>query len=281
MHFTPSLLNVLGDCDLCFWLMMRPAYKDRVPRPRGPFPTLPSGIDRRIKERYDEARAKGILPPELSSLRGAKLYNNLTLLREWQNNRKGLRIDQPDGTSIKGALDDLLVNAQGYRIPVDGKTRGFPPKEHHDDYYKNQLGVYNLLLDAMGHETTGRGILVYYWPISVVGRYIAETVGQHAHYLKSGELLNLCVKSIDDGTHKDLEQLPEDIPAVGYVFAYEMHEVEVSLDETNALIERAKSVATKKHAPSPSDDCEYCQYASSRTILIANHQPDEASDDQE
>lgn len=244
--------------------MMRPEFKDRIPRPRGIFPTLPSGIDRRMKERFDSHRRKGTLPPELQQFKGAELFANESLLREWQNNRKGLRYESPNGNTVAGALDDLLIDADGRRIPVDGKSRGFPPKSEHLKLYKPQLGIYNFLLHQNGHEIANKGILVYYWPIDVSERVLIEQVSTHdARMLNGSAALNLDVLEFDAECRADQEPKSRQT-CMGLVFAYEVHVVEVSIKETMALLKRANTIARAKNPPEANNDCEHCDFARRR-----------------
>jgi len=53
-HLSPSRLNLFRECERCFWLR---SNKD-VKRPSGPFPSLPSGMDRIIKQHFDRHRSE-------------------------------------------------------------------------------------------------------------------------------------------------------------------------------------------------------------------------------
>mgnify|MGYP001603839858 CR=1 FL=1 len=73
--FSPSTLNLLKDCPKCFWLQ----FKKDIKRPVSIFPSLPSGIDKTLKEYFDLFLQKNELPPELKSLE----YNTVdSLLNE-------------------------------------------------------------------------------------------------------------------------------------------------------------------------------------------------------
>lgn len=48
-----SRLNLFLECRRCFWL----EHRAGIARPKTPFPTLPSGIDLVLKQRYDRYRA--------------------------------------------------------------------------------------------------------------------------------------------------------------------------------------------------------------------------------
>ncbi len=49
------------DCPRCFWLQI--VKKER--RPPTPFPSLPNGMDKILKEHFDRFMEAGKLPPEL------------------------------------------------------------------------------------------------------------------------------------------------------------------------------------------------------------------------
>ena len=86
-------------------------------------------MDRILKEHFDSFIGKG-LPPELSSLNGsAKLFDDLKLLNEWRNFRKGICWKDEKGNTFLGAIDTLLLNGEKL-IVLDFKTRGFPVKEN-------------------------------------------------------------------------------------------------------------------------------------------------------
>ena len=98
--FSPSSLSLLKDCPRCFWLHFNKGIK----RPDSIFPSLPSGMDRILKEHFDAFMKKGALPPELQALNGeVKLF------------------DDENGNLIRGAIDNLLVKAKKL-IVLDYKT---------------------------------------------------------------------------------------------------------------------------------------------------------------
>jgi len=108
--FSPSSLSLLKECPRCFWL----AFNKDVKRPAGIFPSLPSGMDKILKIHFDAFMKKGLLPPELSSLKGISLFDDKALLDEWRNNFKGVRWTDSSGNLIHGAVDNILV--KGYNF---------------------------------------------------------------------------------------------------------------------------------------------------------------------
>lgn len=154
---SPSTLNLYVDCPTCFWGNMHGQK-----RPSGPFPSLPSGMDKIIKRRFDDYRKRAEMPEELSDLGGVALFNH-EKLTEWQNQRKGLKWTNEKGHVLGGALDDILQTAAGELVVLDYKTRGFPLKQT-PDYYTLQLECYTLLLRKEGFQTTNDAYLLFYYP---------------------------------------------------------------------------------------------------------------------
>jgi len=133
-------------------------------RPSGIFPSLPSGMDKILKEHFDKYVGKG-LPPSLKSLKGVKLFDDMAKLNLWRNNRKGLEWTR-NGNTLRGAIDNLLVSHDKL-IVLDYKTRGFPLKEDTAAHYQNQIDIYNLLLRKNGYKTLSYSYLLFYHPNSV------------------------------------------------------------------------------------------------------------------
>lgn len=159
IRLSPSSLNLFAECNRCFWLR----FNRGIIRPRGPFPGLPMGMDRTIKEFFDEHRTRGELPAELSGLQGAKLFNDQRLLDTWRNNFKGLRWQDKEGNILQGALDDVLER-KGKLSCLDFKTKASAPKIDSAHYYELQLSVYNFLLKKNGYKVEDVGHILFYFP---------------------------------------------------------------------------------------------------------------------
>lgn len=158
-------LNLFNECTRCFWLH----YNQGVHRPRGIFPSLPSGMDAVIKDYMDTYREKNILPPELDGKVVGELMPDLYTLNQWRNWRANALLHEYKELNaiVFGALDDCLVHDNCY-IPLDYKTRGWPPKPGQSEkYYQIQLDTYCLLLEENGYKTKGLAYLLYYFPIKV------------------------------------------------------------------------------------------------------------------
>lgn len=156
---SPSSLSLLKDCPRCFWLH----FNKNIKRPDTIFPSLPSGMDKILKEHFDYFRKEGKLPPELEKVKGIKLFDDEELLKVWQNNRKGIQWSDKKGNILRGAVDILLQKGKKL-IVLDFKTRGFPVKEDTHLHYRDQLDIYNFLLQKNGYQTENYSYLLFYHP---------------------------------------------------------------------------------------------------------------------
>ena len=171
---SPSSLSLFQGCPRCFWLDKHKVWK----RPSGPFPSLPSGMDRILKVHFDKFRDKGELPPELknSDCHNCRLFADAEKLKEWRNNLKGVRWQDEDGNILFGAVDNLLVK-DGKIIVIDYKTRGYPVKEETSKTYQNQLDIYSYLLRKNGYQTEDFAYLLFYMPkeVTETGEVVFDT----------------------------------------------------------------------------------------------------------
>jgi len=164
MHtFSPSSLSLLRDCPRCFWLQ----FRESVKRPGGIFPSLPSGMDRVLKEHFDSFRDRGEMPPELVSFKGYSLFADAELLTEWRNNFKGLVWKDKEGNVLHGAVDNILQKGEKL-VVLDYKTRGYPLKENTAAHYQDQMDIYNFLLRKNGYKTEDYAFLLFYHPTRVL-----------------------------------------------------------------------------------------------------------------
>lgn len=172
IKLSPTTLNLYRNCPRCFWL----EKIKNIKRPRGIFPSLPSGMDRAIKSFFDEYRKKQTLPPELSGsdFNGVSLFNDQKQLDLWRDWKTGLQYCDPEGIILFGAIDDLLKKGSLY-IPFDYKTKGSSTSE--DDavkYYQMQLDCYALMIDANGLKPADYGFLLYFSPSKVSNLRVIE-----------------------------------------------------------------------------------------------------------
>ena len=103
IRLSPSRLNLFLECPLCFWL-----EHQGIHRPRGIFPSLPSGMDLAIKKYFDIFREKNELPPEIDGKVVGKLFRNEELLNAWRSNFKGIKFfDEETQANLRSALHTL------------------------------------------------------------------------------------------------------------------------------------------------------------------------------
>ena len=161
-------LSLYQECPRCFYLEVRRGMK----RPQGIFPTIASGLDRVSKNYLDGVRAGRLNPPAVlkSYWRDWKPYPDQAQIDEWRDWRKGLRYrDQKNGVELVGMIDDCLVSRGKTEVlmPIDFKSRGFPPKPNTSTFYELQLDMYALLLRQMNKKVGDRGLLIFLWPESM------------------------------------------------------------------------------------------------------------------
>jgi len=162
---SPSALNLMKECQRCFWLTQHKVWK----RPEGIFPSLPSGMDKILKEHFNKFMAKGQLPPELCNngeCKDMKLFDDHELLAIWRSNFKGITYEDNDGNILKGAVDNILMKGKKL-IVLDYKTRGYALKEDTAEHYQDQLDIYNFLLRKVGYQTEDYAFLLFYVPKEV------------------------------------------------------------------------------------------------------------------
>ena len=205
--FSPSSLSLLKDCPRCFWLH----FNKNIKRPESIFPSLPSGMDKVLKEHFDYFRKEGKLPPELD-LDGVKLFNDEELLKVWQNNRKGIQWIDEEGNLLKGAVDILLQKGKKL-IVLDFKTRGFPVKEDTHLHYKDQLDIYNFLLRKNGYQTEEYSYLLFYHPQKV---HQNGDVDFHKHLIKMDVSIKNAEKVFKDALAVLKRELPKSSEECGF-----------------------------------------------------------------
>lgn len=231
-NVSPSKLSILRECPRCFW----DANIAGISRPRGPFPSLPGGIDRVVKKYFDQFR--GQLPPEIDGKVEGLLFEDMAKLSRWRNWRSGLSCVikcEVDGEfvemKISGAIDDLIVS-EGIHMPFDYKTKGSEPETDGREYYQNQLNCYELLLNENGMKTKGKSYLAYFYPVSVQN--------------KDGESVDSLLKRF-----------------CGFDFGVKVFELESSVTDAKKMLEYAAKILMSPTRPDPAPGCEYCNFAAS------------------
>lgn len=157
IKISPSSLNLYLDCPLCFWLQLNNGIK----RPEHPSSTLPMGIDLTLKVYFDHWRKKDGLPPLLRGHLPGRLLENQALISKFRS-RSFQWFDPESKAYFTGILDDALELEGGFIVPLDNKTRGFPPLEPHAAH-KLQMGAYSLLLRENKFPTKNLAYLIYWF----------------------------------------------------------------------------------------------------------------------
>lgn len=168
-----SKLNLFLECPKCYWLQ----EVKKISRPRGIIASLMGGMDRVIKDWYDNHRPT--LPIEVQGAIEGTLYPDLNKLKQWRNWRSGLSCIVDNRVKLIGALDDLIVQGEAdstLHIPFDIKTKGYEPKTDGSEYYQNQLDCYSLLLSSNGMKAADFSYLAYYHPFNTNGFDVSQDV---------------------------------------------------------------------------------------------------------
>lgn len=175
---SPTRLGLIKECERCGYDEMMLKLK----RPRSPFPSLPNGIDRIVKEYMDKFR--GTLPPELAHLEGHRFMDEQSTIndyREWNGGLKCVRnvtVDRPTKLLperkvthtlvVSGAIDDALYNDTNQVVPLDVKTKDKEPDENYGEkWYTTQINSYGYMFKENGYEVADYGYLWYFWPLDV------------------------------------------------------------------------------------------------------------------
>ena len=143
--------------------------KKGIYRPKAFFPGLPSTVDKLLKNKFDNYRKKGELPPELATLKednnAVQLFNDQDKLEEWRDYKRGLRWKDEKGNVLFGAIDDLLI-IDGKFVILDYKTKGDDNLKVYDAYQR-QMDLYTYLLSKMGFNVDERAYLLFFWPLGL------------------------------------------------------------------------------------------------------------------
>ncbi|HPN56143.1 MAG TPA: PD-(D/E)XK nuclease family protein [Candidatus Omnitrophota bacterium] len=225
MKFTlsPSKLNVLRECPRCFYDI----NMNGIARPRGPFPSLPGGIDIVMKKYL--ANYCGSLPPILTGEVPGKLYADAAKLKRWQFWRTAPMFeDKGLDVAVYGAIDNLLVQVDNSVDPLDVKTKGSEPKTDGSEYYQLQMDIYNLLFSVNGFKVNNRAFLLYLYPALAC---------------------------------EEIKTIKEEMPAdqIVMLFKRKVFEIKCSTDRARETIKTAVDILNGPR-PESSPDCEYCNW---------------------
>lgn len=152
VRVSQATLNLLRECERCFWLHLHGVR--RPGGPEGPWPTITRGLDTVISHYCAPYREQHALPPLLFQHVGGRLVSV----------RISPYVDPDTGLTLVDKLDECLEVDDGLFAPIDHKTRGLVPNGV-EDADRLQLDVYTLLLAENGYSVAGYGVLVYYVPV--------------------------------------------------------------------------------------------------------------------
>lgn len=156
---SPSGLYNFIACPACFWVDQHVGRAPMLPL------RLNDAMDTKLKSRYDRFRKKGLLPPEISDLKGVKLFPDVTQLDLWRSKKTELEyVNKKDGYVLAGKIDELFVNKKGEFIIADYKSSGDEPKPEKLDYYLLQLHGYALMFLKRGYKVANKAYLLNYYP---------------------------------------------------------------------------------------------------------------------
>jgi len=231
---SPTLLDTFRQCPRCAFDQYSPL---RTKRPRGPYPTLPNGMDEVLKRYTDQFR--GELPPELAHLEGRRLVEDQGLInryREWNGLKctRSVILDRPTTNLPKrkvtqeliltGGIDDLLYNSDDEIEIIDFKTKkGEPADDYGTKYYQYTLDCYAYMLREQGLSVSSKAYLWYWWPASV---------GTDGQIKFDQKLLYMTVNP--DTTVERLDEIANSLPTI--------------------------NMEVLNYRPNSAPDCEYCTY---------------------
>ncbi|MCM8806613.1 MAG: PD-(D/E)XK nuclease family protein [Candidatus Omnitrophica bacterium] len=195
-------LSIFIECPRCFYL----SIKKKTSRPRGPMPSIATGIDLLIKEYFEFFRKKNQLPPFLSGKVDGELISNLKKTYYYD-------LDENKDFYIWGHLDEVIKLKNGLYVPLDHKTRASKPKEEPHDAYKFQLGVYSLLLKKENNgEVVDFGYLVYYYPEKGLIDYEANEIKNIINFSFELKEVKLNINEVNEVINDAIKCLENDKP---------------------------------------------------------------------
>src|SRR3989338_10077521 len=115
-ELSPSTLNLFAECPRCFWRQVRKG----IGRPKGPFPSLPIGMDSVIKKYFETYRGQGELPLILKDKIKGKLALSMPKTLNY--------VDEDSSYTLYGRPDEYLelpgeLNAPpGHKKPAPAPT---------------------------------------------------------------------------------------------------------------------------------------------------------------
>lgn len=189
-------LNLFNECERCFYLHV----KEKIQRPRGPMPSVATGLDLLIKEYFEYFRKQKKLPPFLQGKIDGELITNLKKTHYYD-------IEENEKYYLWGHLDEIIKQPDGLYIPIDHKTRATLPSGEPHNAYKFQLGIYSLLLKKENKKEVEYGYLIYYYPEKSLIDFNADEIKNIINFNFSVVKVEFDVKEIKKIVLKAIECL--------------------------------------------------------------------------
>ncbi|MCX5682056.1 MAG: PD-(D/E)XK nuclease family protein [Candidatus Omnitrophica bacterium] len=157
-----SKLENFMQCPRCFYLDRRLG----IPHPSMPAFTLNSAVDELLKKEFDAYRVQAKRHPLMERFGIDAIPFAHPMLKEWQENFKGVQHHHKETNFIiTGAVDDLWQGVSGEIFVVDYKsTSTREPIDLNSQYkeaYKRQMEIYQWLLRRQELKVSKTGYFVY------------------------------------------------------------------------------------------------------------------------
>jgi hypothetical protein len=271
-------MDLYRQCPACFYNLVMLDVK----QPRGPYPTLPNGIDECLKNYMDQHR--GTLPPELAHLAGYRLMDDQSLVntfRQWNGLKCVLNIQVNRGTTafpnakvnhtfiINSGIDDLLWNPNDLLwnpndlvTVLDCKSKkDEPPEGYGDKYYQNNMDTYAFILKENGYDKYYQNNMDTYAfilkengykvsPEAFLWYWWPEEVDDEGKWVFGNKTLQMTVNP--DRLKSEIEKIAELLPGIG----------------------REKGEYAKNFPSNP--ECGYCSFVEERKLNDTANERDQA-----
>ncbi len=230
-----SKIELFKQCPRCFWLDAR----HKITRPNTPPFNINKTIDELFKKEFDSYRKSGKPHPIMKTNGVEAIPFDHAKMDIWRANFTGVStLHEPTNLHVFGAVDDIWVNSDDELIVVDYKaTSKDTDVSINSDWqisYKRQMEVYQWLLRQNGFKVSDTGYFVY------------------------------------TNARKDLDVFEDKLVFKTKVIPYTGSDswVEPTLKDMKKTMEGDMPPVGKA---AMGGDCDYCEYAKSRTMLTLDH----------
>ena len=230
-----SKIELFKQCPRCFWLDAR----HKITRPNTPPFNINKTIDELFKKEFDSYRKTAKPHPIMKANDIAAIPFAHDKMDIWRANFTGVSaLHEPTNLHVFGAVDDIWVNSDDELIVVDYKaTSKDSDVSISSDWqisYKRQMEVYQWLLRQNGFKVSDTGYFVY------------------------------------TNARKDLDVFDDKLVFKTKVIPYTGSDswVEPTLKDMKKTMEGDMPPVGKA---AMGGDCDYCEYAKSRTMLTLDH----------